>query len=581
MILVIGSGVAGMSAALTAVRHGGEAVLVTPGPFGNTPLAQGGIAAAIGAQDREADHLADTLVAGAGLTDPVAAAALVRDGARIVRTMLADGFPADRDADGSVSLGLEAAHGRARIVHAGGDRTGAALHAYLVDRVQSLAAAGNALTLIEGTSVEQLLVAGGVVRGAIVRDATGCHSELRADAVVLATGGYASLYPVSSNHPAARGAGVVLAARAGALVADLEFVQFHPTVLVGGPDGARGFLISEALRGAGAVLRNASGERYMLGKHPLAELAPRDIVSLETHRALQRSGDREVWLDATAIERDAGAGALAREFPGISRILAELGLDWRTEPVPVAPAAHYTMGGVASDLQGRTSHPGLFVAGEVAATGVHGANRLASNSLLEGLVFGARAGRQATAFEPHRGDWALEGNGMRRLVRDADTIELPAGEARGGCGFASDARELTSIDLASKTVGHADEVSGVVGAHLGIERSGDGLATAARILAHLGSNSHGRSRHGTEPGAGTGSEAGAERSAALAAMICAAATARTESRGAQFRSDHPNTDPAQARRRAFHIASRAVLPAQVDMRGLSHHANEQRSVAAC
>ena len=548
MILVIGSGVAGMSAALTVVRHGGEAVLVTPGPFGNTPLAQGGIAAAIGAQDRGADHLADTLVAGAGLTDPVAAEALVRDGARIVRTMLADGFLADRDADGSVSLGLEAAHGRARIVHAGGDRTGAALHAYLVDRVQSLAAAGNALTLIEGTSVEQLLVAGGVVRGAIVRDATGCHSELRADAVVLATGGYASLYPVSSNHPAARGAGVVLAARAGALVADLEFVQFHPTVLVGGSDGARGFLISEAVRGAGAVLRNASGERYMLGKHPLAELAPRDIVSLETHRALQRSGDREVWLDATAIERDAGAGALAREFPGISRILAERGLDWRTEPVPVAPAAHYTMGGVASDLQGRTSLPGLFVAGEVAATGVHGANRLASNSLLEGLVFGARAGCQATAFEPHRGDWALEGSGMRRLVRDADTIELPVG-------------------------GAIDEVSGVVGTYLGIERSGDGLATAARALAQSGSSSHSRSHEDVD--------SGSERSAALAAMICAAATARTESRGAQFRSDHSNTDPAQARRRAFHIASRAVLPAQVDMRGLSHHANEQRSVAAC
>ncbi|MEJ6488998.1 FAD-binding protein [Leucobacter sp. USCH14] len=551
MILVIGSGVAGLSAALAAVRAGSDVTVVTAGWLGadssvlddhreaggNTPLAQGGIAAAIGRSDRAVDHLADTLAAGAGASDPAAAEVLVREGARAVSELLSSGFPADRDHAGGVALGLEAAHSRNRIVHAGGDRTGAVLHAHLATRVRKTMgergdgspARHGALDVLQRSAAERLLVESGVVVGAEIRDEHGRRSVVRADAVVLATGGYASLYPLSSNHPDARGSGILLGARAGAVVADLEFVQFHPTVLVEAGrfgDSGRSLLISEAVRGAGAVLRDARGARFMLGRHDGAELAPRDVVSLEAHRAMQRDHAAAVWLDATPVERSHGRGALRRSFPAISRALAERGIDWTREPVPIAPAAHYTMGGIASDTWGRSSAPGLFVAGEVASTGVHGANRLASNSLLEGLVFGARAGAAAARFRPRHDRWIEDGSGLASLVRGAES-----------CTVGTESTEGPSVT--------DTDVRRAVGAHLGIERSADGLARAERVFQRCASDA-----------------------AQLAAMIGAAAAARSESRGAHVRSDFPETDPSQARRKGYRVvfsATPASTPASTPM----------------
>lgn len=530
MILVIGTGVAGLSCALAAVRAGAEVTVATPGALsgpdgadaragGSTALAQGGVAAAVGPGDAPARHLADTVAAGAGLVDPEAAGLLAAAGARIVRRLLAEGFAADRRPDGRVALGLEAAHGRHRIVHAGGDRTGAVLHAFLADAVRAQAAAGRIL-LLEERAATALITDAGVVVGAELRRRDGGVEARRAEATVLATGGYAGLYPRSSNPVSSRGAGIVLAARAGALVADLEFVQFHPTVLHG-----TGALISEAVRGAGAVLLDGSGSRFMADRHPLAELAPRDVVSRETGRLLRERGEEAVWLDATRIERAEGAGTLAGRFPGISAATAAHGYDWTREAVPVSPAAHYTMGGVASDLEGRTSVPGLFAAGEAASTGVHGANRLASNSLLEGLVFGERTGRAAAGFASGgrrvAGRWNPRGAGFRALEKGAGVAAVSGGAAPAGA---------------------VEEVPSV-----------------------------------------TGLRAASREDAALVAMIRVAALERTESRGAHQRFDHPDPDPAQAQRRAYRFALPAVRDPEAELESEPHSAatGQLRSLSSC
>lgn len=549
MILILGGGVAGLSCALASARAGRRVVLVTPGAFagagraeadgaartavdavlagGNTAMAQGGIAAAVGEGDSPAAHAADTIAAGAGLVDAEAAAVLTSAGAAAVRTLLGSGFPADRAADGSVALGLEAAHGRPRIVHAGEDRTGAALHAFLSAQMLALAASG-AVEIVEHSTAVSLLTDAGAVSGALLRDTDGRLSAVRAEAVVLATGGYAGLYPRTSNHPGARGEGVVLAARAGALVADLEFVQFHPTVLAG-----TGFLVSEAVRGAGAVLRDGAGRRFMRDAHPAAELAPRDLVSRTVHRVMRERGEDAVWLDATGIEREGGPGTLARRFPHITATTAAQGYDWTREPIPVAPAAHYTMGGVATDLDGRTTVPGLFAAGEVACTGVHGANRLASNSLLEGLVFGERASRAAIAYEASRSrtgrSWDLLGDGIAALLRGAAELPVRGSSAIPG-GDASEEPDPESIAA-------ADAVRAAAEAGLGIERDAAGLQSVQTVCAET-------------PG----------MLSALASMIADAAESRTESRGSHQRADAPETDPAQARRQAWVLTPPASAP---------------------
>lgn len=557
MIVIVGAGVAGLACALAAVKAGGEVELVTPGLLsaggvedgapsvdvrragGNTALAQGGIAAAIGDQDRAVEHLADTMAAGVGLVDPEAARVLTRDGAAAVRSLIAQGLEIDRDLAGEPDLGLEAAHGRARIVHAGGDRTGAVLHRYLTEQVLSEVAAGT-IVLREMHEAMALRITQGAVTGVELRDARSVCEIHTADAVVLATGGYAALYPRTSNHAGARGEGVVLAARAGALVSDLEFIQFHPTVI----DGT-GELVSEAVRGAGGVLRDAAGKRFMESLHPSAELAPRDVVSREIHRLLQRTGDSCVWLDATGVERQRGAGALAHEFPGITRASLALGFDWTREPIPVSPAAHYSMGGVVSDLVGRSTVPGLFVAGEVAATGVHGANRLASNSLLEGLVFGARAGAAASSYAGNvsattrqklggrRGDWEFDGRAVPALSRTAHIATVNC-RARGDAGTSRAAGTLgddgASLSTSATPVDNHENtrVSLALADGLGIERDAVSLQATGRII-------RAESGHAAE----------------LAAMIHTAATARTESRGAHQRADYPETMPHQASRQAF------------------------------
>ncbi|MBK0422610.1 FAD-binding protein [Leucobacter sp. CSA2] len=529
MILVIGAGVAGLSAALAAAADGTAVTLVTPGRLeisdgcdaeavavggGNTALAQGGIAAAIGPGDSATEHAADTIAAGAGIVDAEAATQLTERGRSAVKRLLLGGFPADRGVSGEPLLGLEGAHRRPRIVHAGEDRSGAALHRHLVARLRPLVRSG-AISVLSECSADSLITEYGAVTGAVLRGADGRCRRFAADAVVLATGGYAGLFRGSSNHAGARGEGVVLAARAGAVVADLEFVQFHPTVLHG-----TGLLVSEAVRGAGAVLRDESGRRFMPAVDRRAELASRDVVSRALHRIIGRQSGRPVWLDATGIEADGGTGTLARRFPRITEAAAAAGFDWAREPIPVSPAAHYAMGGVLSDLDGRTTVPGLFVAGEVASTGVHGANRLASNSLLEGLVFGEIAGRVAAEFAATAAGcrlWVPRGAGFRAVAARAGTTGLlPTGVISGGAAGApgSDVEEAGLLDAFD---------SG-----LGIERDAAGIARAAAIAAGA-----------------------VGPVAALLAMLCEAAANRTESRGSHARADFPEERAAHAERRGF------------------------------
>lgn len=384
-VVVVGSGIAGLTAALHAAEADNRVTLVTKGAVGDgcTGYAQGGVAGVYGPDDSAELHAADTITAGAGLSDADAVDVLVRGAAARIAELIARGVAFDRDADGRLLLGREAAHSHARIVHAGGDATGAAISRALVAAVRDDAR----VAVVERAMLLDLIVADGAVRGIrLLRD--GAAADLEADAVILATGGAGCLYAHTTNPEGTTGDGIAAAIRAGAAVGDLEFVQFHPTVLaVGSP-----FLISEAVRGEGATLVDDAGRRFVFDTHPDGELAPRDVVSRAIARQAAAQGS-PVHLDATML----GAARLARRFPTIDRVTRERGLDWSTLPLPVTPAAHYLMGGVQTDLDGRTTLRNLFAVGEVARTGVHGANRLASNSLLEGAVFGARAAAALTA----------------------------------------------------------------------------------------------------------------------------------------------------------------------------------------
>jgi L-aspartate oxidase len=381
-LLVLGSGIAGLSAAIRAADAGLKVTVLTKGALSNTATnyAQGGVAAALSEPDSPALHRADTLDAGGGLCDIEAVDVLVREGPRRVRDLMALGAEFDRAAiDGELELAREGGHSLARVVHAGGDATGAEIERALVAALDD----HPGIEARERWFTVDLILEGGAVVGVTAIAPDGTLQEVRARNVLLATGGAGQLFAVTTNPPVSTGDGIAMAYRAGAAIADIEFMQFHPTALdvalMPRP------LLSEALRGEGAVLRDENGEAFMQAEHPLGDLAPRDVVARAITRRLVARNLGHLFLDATAISD------FAQRFPTVARAARAAGLDPERDLLPVAPAAHYLSGGICTDLDGATTLPGLWACGEVACSGVHGANRLASNSLLDGLVFAPRA----------------------------------------------------------------------------------------------------------------------------------------------------------------------------------------------
>jgi L-aspartate oxidase len=508
-LLVLGSGVAGLSAAVQAAdAHGMRVGVLTKGEIEQTATrwAQGGVAAVLGGRDPDSTdlHLADTLAAGAGLCDIDAVRVLVDEGPRRVTELIALGAIFDRDEAGEYLLAREGGHSHPRILHAGGAATGAEVERALVDAVQGTAAA-----IYERTFALDLLVEGGRCVGVLALDPDGRRVEVRARHVLCATGGAGQLYAVTTNPLEATGDGCALALRAGVQVADLEFIQFHPTALHH-PSMPRP-LLSEALRGHGAILRNAAGEQFV------DELLPRDQVSRAIMAQLSADGTDHVWLDATAL------GEFDVRFPTISASLAAVGLDASRDWLPVAPAAHYSCGGVVADLDGASTLPSFWVAGEVACNGVHGANRLASNSLLDGMVFGPRVveaieagvdGPVATGAMR----CVLQGDGGGGVPGRACPLDLPTG--RG------------SVD---EQVALRSHLQRTMFDHAGVLRSEASLPKAHAVAAEV-----------YERSAGVRSVADAElhNLATVALGLCAAASARSETRGAHTRTDHPDQDPS-------------------------------------
>ncbi len=500
-VVVVGSGVAGLTTALHARAAGHRVLLVTKAEVdeGSTRWAQGGIAAALADDDSPADHEIDTLVAGAGLCDPDAVHVLVTEGPDAVRRLIALGARFDTDESGDIALTREGGHLRDRIAHAGGDATGAEISRALVAAVAGRAGIEvieNALALdllLDETGSAQGLTLH--VMGQGQRDGVGA---VLAPAVVLATGGLGQVFSLSTNPSVATGDGVALALRAGAIVADLEFVQFHPTVLWLGSDASgQQPLVSEAVRGEGAVLRDDAGVRFMEGQHPLADLAPRDVVAKAIMRRMRETGAKHVWLDATAF----GTQMWERRFPTILTSLQRIGLDPSRDLIPVAPAQHYASGGVRTDGHGRSTVPGLFAVGECACTGVHGANRLASNSLLEGLVFAARIGDVlAQGLPPRRDPIASEGDAV--LLSPAARRPLQAAMTEG----------------------------------VGVLRSRDSMATSLGVLEAMGHTAT------TDPHTAAWETTNLH---AVATVLAANAKMRKETRGSHWREDFPDTDDEQ------------------------------------
>ncbi|MCL2553964.1 MAG: L-aspartate oxidase [Actinomycetia bacterium] len=517
-VVVVGSGVAGLTVALRCAAAGAKVTVVTKAHLddGSTRWAQGGIAAALGDGDTPDQHLEDTLVAGAGLCDEPAVRALVTEGPDAVRRLIATGAHFDTDAGtGELLLTREGGHRRRRITHAGGDATGAEVSRALIAAVR---AAG--IEFVENALVLDLLTdaegrTAGVtlhVMGAGARDGVGA---VHAPAVVLATGGMGQVFAATTNPAVSTGDGVALALRAGAEVSDLEFVQFHPTVLWLGPDAeGQQPLVSEAVRGEGAHLVDADGVRFMVGQHELAELAPRDVVAKGILRRMQETGAAHMYLDATHF----GAQMWEQRFPTILAACRAHGIDPVTRPIPVSPAAHYASGGVRTDLRGRTTVPGLYACGEVACTGVHGANRLASNSLLEGLVFAERIAADIAAHPAVSGEPVVPG---------------PAGEVHGDPLLASEARY---------------EVQRIMSAGAGVLRSAESLTVAAGALERLHTaavEAYDRDGKTAEPCVETWE---ATNLSLVGRVLVAAARRREETRGCHWRDDRPDRDDARWRR---------------------------------
>jgi L-aspartate oxidase len=499
-VLVLGGGIAGLTAAIAAARRW-RVGLLTKASLNDTTtfLAQGGIAAALGESDSPELHFQDTVDAGAGLCDPEAVRVLVNEGPDRVRELIEICPRFDRQ-DGEIVLGREGAHSVRRVLHAGGDATGREVSSALSEAAR----VGSRVQLYEDEFVIDLLTIDGRCIGALSLNlADGEYTLNLAMVTILATGGAGQVYARTTNPEVATGDGVAMAYRAGAAIRDLEFVQFHPTGLAAG--GSPTPLITEALRGEGAVLRNAAGERFMVAVDPKAELAARDVVVRGMLAEMRAEGSSHVYLDATGLDAEMMHG----RFPQVTELLSEHGLDLGRDLIPVAPVAHYFIGGVVTDVWGRTTVPGLYAAGEVASTGVHGANRLASNSLLEGLVFGDRVVRHLDRYIGRLGE------DVRRLK-----FELPAPS-----GPAAQRSDVAAVRRA---------VTGLMSEKVGWVRTEDGLVSALEQLR--ATNSALRLGEAGPP------EFELLNILTLATQITKCALLREETRGVHVRDDHPERD---------------------------------------
>ncbi len=497
-LIVVGSGVAGLTAALEAVDAGHDVTLLTKSDLAqsNTRYAQGGVAVVMTSDDTVAEHVQDTLIAGAGLSDEETVEVLCSEGPAAIREMIERGVQFDRHGT-DLAHGLEAAHSHARILHAGGDATGAGIAYALIDRLHE----SNA-EVRERTTVVDLVIEDGVCVGIRLLDG----SELRGEAVVLATGGASQLFPYTTNPEVATADGLAMALRAGAIAADLEFYQFHPTSLA----APGNFLVSEAVRGEGAVLVDEDGHRFMTDVHPDAELAPRDVVARGIAAQMARQKGKPVRLDATAL----GGEFLAKRFPNIDAASRAQGFDWGEQPIPVTPAAHYYMGGIRTDEWGRTSVPELYAVGEAACNGLHGANRLASNSLLEGAVYGTRV---------------------------VEALGLPAQSDE----FGADWTEPLAVEIADTAPDDdvesftRDDLQQLMWDAAGLSRNGDDLTRASERLASW-----------RTPAVSDAKSAEDANLLVVARAVVASAAARQESRGGHYRTDFPEPDPDQAKHSA-------------------------------
>lgn len=511
-VLVIGAGVAGLRAAIALAEAGLDVGVATKDDprDSSSGQAKGGIAVVLSGEEHQLVlHEEDTLAAGAGLCDPAAVRVLVRDGADEVRRLIDWGARFDREGN-RFHLTREAAHSLPRILHAGGDATGREIVRTLIARVRG----ESRVQRLEGGMVCELLLDQGRCVGARLAFPGGRCRRVLAGRVLLATGGMGRCWQVTSNPPEATGDGLALALRAGCVLGDMEFVQFHPTSLA--IEGAPPFLLTEALRGEGGTVRNEQGERFLLEEDPRGELAPRDIVARGIAREIQRQRGRPVHLDLSGID----PAVIGKRFPGVIEACRSYGLDPLEEMIPVRPAAHYAMGGVVTDLEGRTNVPGLYAAGEVASTGVHGANRLASNSLLEGLVFGARAARAMLADR-------LE--------------EAPAKPPEAGPAAYADPEAVAGLRHLAET-------------RLGIVRRAEDLARAVTELEAAAEKLTPRQGQGVDQR--LASEAG--NMIQVLGVVARSALWREESRGGHYRDDFPEIDDAR-----FRVHSRLTIDGRV------------------
>ena len=516
-VLIVGAGLAGLFTALKLAPRPVTVLAAAPiGDGASSAWAQGGIAAAVEEGDTPESHAADTVIAGAGIVDEAVALSMAREAPTRIEDLLRYGVPFDRDLEGRLAVGREAAHSHRRIVHVRGDRAGKAIMEALVAAVR----AAPSIRVIEHYSAYELAKAGDRVAGVHARHVvTGESLLVRARATVLASGGIGQLYAVTTNPVQARGQGVAMAARAGAIIADPEFVQFHPTAIAGHKDPAP--LVTEALRGEGAILIDQSGRRFMPAIHPDAELAPRDIVARAIFREI--AAGRSVYLDTRA----AVGARLPQAFPTVYENCVGMGIDPVKDPIPVAPAEHYHMGGIAVDKDGRSSLDGLWACGEVTSTGAHGANRLASNSLLEAIVYGAR------------------------IAEDIN-----------GRVFAAVAGEVAAPTLSGLLPSPAPLVAALralMSGCVGVLRTRDGLVHALGELARL------------EDAAGATSIF--RNMVTTSRLIAASALAREESRGGHFRSDFPEPREEWRHRTFTTLAEAETVAADASLKDRQASAN--------